>query len=408
MSYLIIGILIFIGIYKFDYKQSTDHKFFLWCLVCFLMIIVAGFRYRIGGDTLQYAWFFDKIPVLTDLRLNHFTDTRYAPGFVFLASLSKTIFNDLVILQLFVSCFINIIVFYFFWNNTKKIFFACLLYYVFLYFTLNMETLREAIAVGFFLLSWPYFKTNQWLKYYLIILPCLLFHVSSVILFILPLISLPLIRSFFTFGKRTIFFCIIILLAGFVLRFYLFEIIRSIAFTDSLMEISDRYASNSLGGKRTLNVAGILSYVIRYVLYPCIAMYFLNKKYKYNQENNLSLKKTESLSLISIYISIFSATILILARFNNYFIFFSILLMSDWIFNIVPIGIKKIRFQFITWFIIFSPLFFGWMYSYYLRPINQAGYLRTYMIYYPYSNVFDAEKDANREKVFNYVRRHQN
>lgn len=406
MIYLLTIILTIYGIYKYDYCSEQRNKKILWVLLCVILICIAGFRYRLGGDTIQYAKYFQTIPDLFNLRKGDFEITRYGPGFVLFAATCKTILNEFWFLQLSVSFILNLVIFNFFWKNTTHPFFALLLYLFFLYFTLNTETLRESLAVSLFLISWPFYKKGKWLGYYLIIIPSIFFHLSAIILFLLPIITLKGFNYFFTFGKRTIVISIIIILIGYLIRYQFFDLINKLAFNESLVEISLRYSKSKLGGKASLNVFGIISVIFRFVLYPIIAMYCLNKSsgWKYNDSG---LAKIEQLSIVSIYFSFISVSILILARYNNYFLFFSIILISDWIFSIIKVNYKWVRLQIGTWIIIILPLFFSCIYSYYIRPINANGQLKVYMIYYPYNNVFSQEKDPNREKIFQYVRRHE-
>lgn len=61
-------------------------------------------------------------------------------------------------MQICQAILVNIILFWFIKRNTKNIFFAVLIYYVFLYTNFMCEVMREACAVSMFLLSWEYFK----------------------------------------------------------------------------------------------------------------------------------------------------------------------------------------------------------------------------------------------------------
>lgn len=397
MVYFIPLLLILSGIYAFDYRGKQKFRLGLWALICLLLICMAGFRFRLGGDTIQYMMFYERLHDLHDLRLIDFQKSRYAPGFVILASLCKSVTSDFIFMQFVVSAFLNVAVFIFFWKNTRNPFFGILLYYFFLYLTLNMEVMREAMAVGIFLLSWPLLEQRKWIQYIFLALFASLFHISAFVLILVPIIFLPGIRFFFRFGVSTLYLGIFILIAGFVLRYFLFDFIQMISINEKMTELAHKYAKNDLGGLRTLNIFGICNTLFIYVLYPCIALFFLNKFRK-----DKLFKKEQSLAIVSIYISLLSVSVLILGRFNNYFIFFCYLILSEWIFSNLHFRSKRLRLNLANWTLVFLPLFLFSVYSVYFSNVNRDGTLKTYMKYWPYNSVFDPEQNPDREKVFRY------
>lgn len=404
MIYLIVLIAILIGIYKYDYRREQKGKLMVWIILCIVFICIAGFRYRMGGDTIQYMSYFRKAHKLGELRAYDFTSIRYAPGFVILTSLCKTITEEFMLLQFVVSTFINIVIFRFFWKNTRNIFFALLLYSILCYLNFNMEVIREAIAVSIFLLAWPLFRDGKWLAYYCVALCGLLFHASALFLLILPLINLPGINYAFTFGRRLWVFGILAIFISLSLNYLFIDFIRYIAFTESMMDRANAYSHSDLGGLRSLNIGGILSKTIRYVFYPAAAMLFINKRLGGNENLSAVLVKMERLTILSIYLSLLSVGVMIIQRFNNYVILFPIVLMSDWIFSLIPVGAKWVRLHLYAWALIFLPFIFISFYAYYFNSVNKEGTLKTYMIYYPYKDAINKEMDPDREKVIRFYR----
>lgn len=399
MIYLLPILLLLIGIYRYDYRKSLRGKFFFYCFICIILICIAGFRYKLGFDTIQYMKFYDRLSNLSDLKLSILEKERYAPGFIFIASLCKSISKEFLLLQLVTSLIINATVFYFFWNNTKNVFFGILLYYIFMYINLNMEVVREALAACVFLLSWPFFRDGKWLIYFCLALCALLFHISSVFMFLLPLICLPGIRTLFIYGNRTWIIGCVLLILGLTLSYLFIDYIKLIAITETVIDRVNTYADTKFMGKRTMELTGVLRILIRFVLYPSIAMYFVNKKLNLTKLEQNTLRKEEMLTVLSIYISLLSAGIFILARYNNYLFFFPLLIMSDWVFSYFKLAGKKIRLQFLTWIIIFLPLFIFNIYYVYNLPLNREGKYKTYMAYYPYSNYISQEKNEKREQA---------
>ena len=404
MIYLVPVILILFGCYYYDYRHNTQAKLLLWIIVLVILICIAGFRYRMGGDTIQYMLYYANHAVpLDSLKQETFTSSRYAPGYVLINSICRTIIDDFMLVQIFVAIIFNSIVFYFLWKNTKNKYFALLLYTLLLYIPMNMEVLRESLAVGVFLLAWPFFRDGKWLWYYALCFVALLFHVSSIVLFLFPIICIPGIKFFFTFGARIWLVGGILLIFGFVINYYFFDLIKLIAITENVMERAEVYSKVAYGGRGVLNVAGVLSMIFKYVIYPAFAMYCLNQKININ--NDKALQRTEALSIASIYVAILTSSIFILTRYNNYLFFFSIIIMSDWIFSKFRIAKKSFRFNFPGWITIFLPLIIVFFLSFYAQPISTDGKLKNYMLYYPYKDAITKETDFDREKVYSYRRR---
>lgn len=405
MVYLFVIILLLFGIFRYDYCRAERGRKFYYILLLILFICVAGFRYRLGMDSVTYEHFFnsDSLHRLQDLTLEDFLSIRYMPGFVILASLCKTIYPDFMLLQFAVSIFLNCVVFWFLWKNTRHVFLALLLYGCFEYITLNMEVMREAMSVSFFLLAWPFFRDGKWIGYYLLIVCAFLCHVSAFLMFFVPLCLLPGIRWFFQYGKQTYIMCVIILIISVFVSLWFYRFIEAIAITESMAERSNAYENMNLGGN-VVNFLGLISNIVRFAVYPLAAIYFLKKDSRAMMESQDMVRK-QLLCILGIYIVLLSTGIFILTRYNNYLIFFSFILISDWAFSYIRKNNKKIRLNLMTWVIILSPLFLYQTYSAYWLNINKSGTLKSYMKYYPYASRFEMDKDHDREKVFRYVRR---
>ena len=405
MLYIFILLLIFIGIYQYDYRHVDRGRLFYWILLLIIFICLAGFRYRMGTDSINYETTYERdIPTLDRLKLMDFYDLRYMPGYILLASVSRTISNEFMLLQFIISTIINCVVFWFFWKNTKHVFFALLLYSIYQYFNLNTEVLREALAVCCFLLAWPFFKDGKWILYYLMAILAFMFHISAAVMFLIPIFWIPGIRWAFQYGIRTYFISICVILLSLLIGILFYKFISVLAVTDSMAERTEAYSNNRLG-VGLINFAGLLSNIVQYVFYPLLAMYFIRKINPEKAKSKL-IQKTEFMSILGIYSILFSTGVFIFTRYNNYFFFFSILIISDFIFSLLPFKNKKVRFGFLTWIILFIPLIVLPFYSYYNRNVNRDGTLKVYMMYYPYSHQFDKEMNIKREKLHLYYKRH--
>ena len=403
MIYFIVLLLLLILTYRYDYCEKERGRLF-WYLVMFVaFVLVAGLRYRIGTDSIRYESYYAKVPLIWELRENYFAKVRWEPGFVIFTSVCRTISDDFTFFQIIHALFVNTAVFLFFWKNSRHPFFGLFLYCFFSYIALNTEVLREAMAVAIFLYAWPAFKRNNFIVFYLLMSVALLFHVGSSICFLCPLFVLPGFRYFFTYGRRTIFICIALLIVGFAINKLFFNYIRLLTFSATLVDRATAYSKNELGTS-AYNVIGVLGNLMKWVIYPLVAMYFLNKNYPKMSKSEISFSRhAEALSIMSVYVALLTIVINIFHRFNSYFIFFSVLIISQWAFTILKTRKKKYRLSFLYWIVLFIPMFTFLIRSEF-KEVGFSGRLKEYMTYFPYKSRLNPEEDRNREEVFRFHR----
>lgn len=400
MVYIIPIILFTIGILRHDYLKIRRGRIFLWVIICIYLSFLAGLRYKLGEDTFMYLSEYNKITPLDQLKPIDFQRSRYAPGFIILFSFFKIWSPEMVYFQLFEAFVVNGIVFYFFYKNCKNIYFAGLLYYIFLYYLFCFQELREALAVSVFLLAWPFFKNGKWLWWYLLSLLAFSFHLSAIILFMLPAICLPGIRNLFTYGnKRTplIIIAIVVITAVVYQKFFVY--IQLFSISDKMQERAEAYSGHDLGGAIS-NVKIIVSTLIEYAVYPLFVLYLL---YNRKKQRKKSFNKLDALVLINIYVVFFSIFIIVGGRLRNYFFPFAILLLSDFIFSQVRIKGRKYVFNIAMWFIFFAPMFLLHSYRLLYTKVNKSGTLRTYMAIYPYNSYIHKVDDYNQERTYKMI-----
>lgn len=403
MIYLIVILLIIALSYRYDYcKKETGKK--VWYFALFIILVcVSGLRYRLGTDSIRYETYYKTIPYLWELSEGYFIKTRFEPGFVFLMSFCRGISSDFTLFQFIHTIIVNIAVFNFFYRNTRNIFLGLFLYCMILYIPLNFEVLRESLAIACFLFAWEYFKKNNFLIYYILILLAMSFHIGSAICLLCPIFLLPGINYAFTLGKRTIFICIGVISLGFIINLLFFNIVKMLTFSATLVDRATAYSKDELGGV-TLNLAGAIGVSIRWVIYPLLAMYFIKRrKRSFTKEERSDIKHIETLALVSIYIGLITIPISIFYRFNNYFYFFTILVLCIFAFNTLNIKQKRYKLNFIYWCLVFLPLI-ALQIRGQMSGINFSGSLKAYMTYFPYSSRLDPQIDRNREAVFKYYR----
>lgn len=406
MIYLAIFLLLLWFVYLYDYRKERRGYALSFYTLLLIFIIVAGIRYRVGGDTTIYMRFFDNLHPINELKASDLEKSRFAPGFIIFMSFLKSIVNDYLFFQIIHSIIVNTVVFYFLKKNCTHVFFAIFLFFNFLYLYLLFEQVREALAVVIFLLAWPFFRKGVWWKWYIASFCAMFFHVSAVVMLFLPLVTLPIVRNLFIFGNKTVVYCLVAYVVAFLIQTTLFRYIEAIALTESMLDRAQTYGNMNL--RETFNLNRIFGNVIQFVAYPLLALYFLfqqKKKGEYLVDQSL-LNRESMMVMMSVYISIFSTFIGIFVRYNNYFLFFSIMVLGDWIFTKIRMARNTVRLGYLTWIFLFLPLIGVNFYTTYMQSVNRSGTKKAYMMYYPYSSYIDPVKDQNREETIIYVRRH--
>lgn len=369
--FIVITYLIVLSI-SFDFLRVKGPKKFFYYFTLIIFILIAGLRWKVGGDSLTYQVRFETLiyPLNQFSKIN-FLELGWEPGYLLLNSISKTIIPEFWFFQLIQAIFVNVILFDFFKKNTSYFFTALVLYAIFYFFYFNMEILREIIPICIFI-KWMYpeLEKGNYKKYYLINFIMLFFHTSSIILFLFPLFSK------FKLNRKGFIFLGIITIA-FILIFSIFpSILNVLAFTDRMSKKIDIYT------KYDLSINGMIYLFIIFGLFPYL-LFSLNKKY---------YKHVVFEKLIYPYFFIIAICISYsgFGRFINYFGPFMIVYLVNTIYLVNHLKkYRKIKYAY-TLLLLLGPLLYKIQY-YYISYDNIVKNSTKFNIYYPYSSIFDKE-----------------
>lgn len=199
MIYIIILLAILYCAYKYDikgYMGRADHVYWVFCI---FFILFVGLRYRIGGDSINYEhnwaeypdfWNFNWMDDINSFKKTHPRLSRYQPLWMVYVMLVQSISKSFVFFQLTTAMIINIAVF----RTIKKYSqYPFITLFIFTststFFDFEFETLREATAVGAFLLiAFDGYVERRWTRYYIGTIVAYLIHPSALAMFALPFI----------------------------------------------------------------------------------------------------------------------------------------------------------------------------------------------------------------------------
>lgn len=396
MIYIILFLLILIFSYYYDYLGRTRFREGTYLFILIIFVLLSGFRYRLGVDSIRYEAGFQWVPTLANFNFADLANNSYDPFYFLFSSLVKTLSSEFWVMQLFHAALVNTVVFYFIKKYSKNIFLSILLYYVLQYLNFTFEVMRESCAVSMFLLSWEYFVGRKWLKYYIFCVFAFLFHSSAILLFLLPIFSWFRITNLMIFSKRTIFILFLIPILGYIIQSSFFDYLNIIAFNERIEGKIVAYQESIFAGQ-IYSMRSVIVTIILYIIYPLIAISSLKKQFHIN---NLSIEPAVFLCSCFVLLTI---PIAIFYRYNNYFSLFFIVLISNFAYSNKIYFSKKVCIKtksFVLWFIIISPFLFLKIYSYF-NNLDDT-HLKEYMRYYPYNSIFDKGKNENREALFIY------
>ncbi|WP_259128985.1 EpsG family protein [Chryseobacterium ginsenosidimutans] len=372
MIYLIVFIYLFILSISFDFLKAKGPKNFFYYLSMIILILIAGLRWKVGGDSLVYQDRFEKlIYPIYQLGNTNFLKVGWEPGYILVNSLCKTIVPEFWFFQLVQATFVNIFVFQFFKRYTQFYFTAVLFYSVLYYFYFNMEILREIIPICIFArFMFPALKEENHKKYYIVNIIMIFFHTSAVVLLLLPFLSK------FKLDKKGL----IILGVAVLITTALFSLFPNIAgvfaFTDSLSSKFVKYSRYSL------SINGMIYNFIIFALFP---YYLIKLNEKYYDKLDFEKLIFPYFFIISIYIS-YSG----FGRFINYFGLFMLVFFVNTLYLVMHVSVfKKVRLILIL-LLSFCPLYYKYQYysTSYDHIIREAN---KFNMYYPYSSIFNKE-----------------
>lgn len=277
---------------------------------CVLLILVAGLRLVVGGDTQTYMSDFDRYPTIDEFTIFHFALFRYQPLWILLNVLAKSIYPEFFVLQIILACIVNPVTFYIIQKETDKKFEVAIVYLLFQFLYLNCEIMRETFSICIFYFAFGYLIKHKWLKYYGLCVIAFLFHDAAVFYFILPFFLLILTKEFTP--RYTIVLAVVLLIFAnpLILSKLLFFL------PDSRIDtFTDFYSKMAIG-----SVLGLIRSIIEI---PFVYFIIINVKGHVSYKVYIGLKMFFCLHIIGLMMPVFVNRIC-----NSYNLFYYIALVE--------------------------------------------------------------------------------
>ena len=389
MIYILVFILLLIPVVKYDLmaKSGGEGGWYNFNLV--VLILLAGLRYRVGGDTLMYMSMYDEIPALSELKYFDFEEALYNPLWYVYNSLFKSIGDDFVYFQIGQAIIVNSVFFWFFRKYSPQYYFsAILLYYIGYYCYFNMEILREILCVCILMLMTPWLLAKRWIPYYAGCVVAINLHYSSAVMLGIPLL-------YYMFRKPS-WKLQLIIIAGITTLMSVVNImaliVRMIAQDERLVELVEKYTENSG------NLTGMLFQLIAAL--PVVGMMYIRCKCDIDYRD-----KFVSLAMGAVFAYSFAMGFFAFARLANYFIPFVLVFTVHTIYYFVTN--YNLRSAQVSTLVVGASVFLisfnlGF---YYLRDMSTYyPNTRFKAIFSPYYSVLNPKIDEQRERFMENYR----
>ncbi|PZX50266.1 EpsG-like putative glucosyltransferase [Algoriphagus ratkowskyi] len=379
MIYLLIILYLLFFAFLYDYTNFTKGNSVIYRLSFIIFVLLAGFRYRVGGDTINYMMVYDELPNLYEMFSTNVPYVKLQPFWILVVAISKTVSNEFFILQLLQASIVNYAIFNFAKSYTKFKHTYLFLYFVCFYGYFNFEIMREALAISIFLLSIEYLQNNKLRIYFIYCIIALMFHYSAIILFFFP---------YLLKNKLSYILIVFVLLFGVFFNSIFYSIITSLSFNNGLVDTLISYSDY----KYTFN--GLISLVILYFVYPYCVEYLNNRYNSYHKLNNSYIR-------LYLLLGVLSTVFFIFFRFTNYLF----PLIFIYITNIAHSFFRISSFR--SYYRVVSVCFLIFVVGlntskYFVIQYTGMNEIRWYSKWYPYYSIFNKEEDTKREVLWDF------
>lgn len=272
MIYLFLIIIFCLPLFLRNKVPFTGSNYWYWG-ECILLILVAGLRLVVGGDTQTYMYDYDKYPTMEEFTIFHFALFRYQPLWILLNVFAKSIYPEFFVLQLILSSIVNPITFYIIKKETNKKFEVAFIYLLFQFLYFNCEIMRDSIAISIFYFAFDYLVKHKWVKYYALCFLAFLFHDAALFYFVIPFM-LPVLTRHFT-PKYFITLSLLILLVANPVTFSKLSFLLPTGREDSFTDVYSKMSIGSIAGM----VRGIVEIIMIYFIIMVTKGYVSYKVY---------------------------------------------------------------------------------------------------------------------------------
>lgn len=379
MIYLLVIIFLLFLILRFDISTNKidmrAHNKLLFVVFC-LFVMIPSLSYRIGSDTIAYeTWYSYE---LNPINRFSFNDSTWEPLFCLTMSILKTLNISWFWAHFIIIAFINYSIISFGKRYVRPIFTFLLFYFLLYFYEYNFEPLRQSIAMGIMLISVPLLEKKKYGRFYIYIILAIGFHHAAFTALFFPFLHRIKISSWLS---------IVVLMSMVVVGNYVntnfYDVIRVITFeNDYYMGYEGREAVTAIH-----SIFGILYRILTMILPVFFAL-------KIHALRSHSLHKHfEGIMYLYMSFVMLASFLHIVDRFVLFFGAIQIAIYAGALFITNTKGKSSLYVSLMKVYILLSFVVSVYKYNFATNEFDFPNYRR----YYPYTSVFDKQKDIERE-----------
>lgn len=381
MIYLIVLFFLVLLTIRYDINRKKKNQEEWYIIVYVIFVLIAGLRFRLGEDTINYIYFFyHGIPVLGELCVDDFLETSSPPLWLLLNSFIKTIGGKFFCVQIIQSVILNGLLFKYFKKHSPYPFACVTLYFFWRYQWYNMVVMKAGIALAIILFANDYFLEKKYKKGLLLILIATGFHQSSVLLAIVP---------FLTFLRFNILGVIILVCAffvGVILQSKLGDVFDMMEFSEGISSKLENYQYSKYM-RQDHNINYFIFNQGPLILYPVLSLLYVKKYCK--ESKILSL---EPFLVIGLLFQVMVFNVWIFYRFVYIYLIYYIIFIVQFFIDYSKKHVKCSRsIAYVATATVFVPLIINILF--FIRPFTHEGFN-------PYSSVIERSVDRDREQFY--------
>lgn len=186
MEYLLILFIVTVCGFMDVYIEDKKIRNLVYVFLCFLLVIFAGTRFETGSDWSGYTHTFNhEVGTLKQLLTGEvsLSDSRMESGYIIVNSIVKSLGGSINEVFLIMAAITLSIIFKSCKKYTPYCFIAILIYLRYAYPQTNFMFVRQGLSIAVFLYSIKFIYEKNFLKYFICITICVLFHKSTLVLY---------------------------------------------------------------------------------------------------------------------------------------------------------------------------------------------------------------------------------
>lgn len=380
MFYFVVLFILILLCIRYDINGKTRYRDQCYVIVIIILILIAGLRYRLGEDTINYTYmFYYDTPYIYDIDIDLLLNSDQPPLWILLNSIIKTIGGKFFVVQLIVAIVVNTLILKYFKKHSLYPFACVAIFFFWRYLYFNMVLMKTAVVISIILFANDYFLDKKYLKGLLLVLIATGFHQSALLLILIPFLT------FLRFNLLGVLLLIGTYFFSAFLQSKLGDVFQLLEFSDGVSNKLDNYLDSDF----MTQVHNMNFFIVKFfplLIYPIVSLIYLKHKCKESHIHRL-----EPFLMLGLIFQVMQFNIHIAYRFVYVFLPYFMIYMVHFLIDFSKNSLElKGSLAYVRTLVVFLPLFASIAF---FHPL-------TYTSFCPYSSVIEKSIDEAREKYY--------